>query len=187
MSRRRSDADGMEKNIARQKIIDLFSMQPNRLHLLTLPGAEWQFERQLLIVRPQTYFTGVENNRAIYLAAAAKKPKHSNILFGDIDDLMSTTDNAWDAAWIDYNGPLTNKRLAIIRRFYQGFIRSTLIITALKSRWSLDTGTSIDRAGGHSQWLKSYLDGDVLHDLEYLDTTPMVQFAIRHRRQWWQY
>jgi hypothetical protein len=189
MSIRRSDADGTEKHLAREKIIALFSVQrwPAKLHMLTLPGTQWTFERQLLSARPTvpTYFTAVERNRANFLIAQKAKPKQATLLFADIDAMMAAEwENAWDAAWIDYNGPLTNKRLQNIKRFYYGFIRSTLIITALKGRWSLDTGIAIDRAGGHLQWLTQHLVGEVLHDLEYLDTTPMMQFAIRHRSQW---
>jgi hypothetical protein len=189
MARRRSDADDTEKNIARQKIIALFSAQhwPTKLHMLTLPGTQWTFERHLLSARPNvpTYFTAVERNRANFIVANNAKPKQAKLLFADVDVIMATEwENAWDAAWLDYNGPLTNKRLQNIKRFYYGFVRSTLVITALKSRWPLETGIAIDRAGGHSQWLRSHLDGEVLHDLEYLDTTPMVQFAIQHRQLW---
>jgi hypothetical protein len=187
MARRRYDSDGTEKRIARQKIIDLFTAWPGKLDMLTLPGTSWTFERQLLTVRlpERTYFTSCENNRAKFAVAIKTKPTTASFLFGDVDNLMAKTEDTWDAAWLDYYGPLTIKRLAIIKRFYQGFIRDTLIITALKTRWPLDTGIAIDYAGGHSQWLKQNLNGELLHDFEYLDTTPMIQFAIRHRRQWW--
>jgi hypothetical protein len=157
---------------------------------LTLPGLEWKFERQLLAVRQKsrTHFTSCENNRSNFAIAVKTKPKQAKFLFADVDMIMANEwENAWDAAWLDYCGPLTIKRLQIIKRFYEGFIRNTLIITALKTRWRLDTGTVIDHAGGHSQWLIQNLSGELLHDLEYLDTTPMVQFAIRHRQSRWEF
>jgi hypothetical protein len=190
MSRRRVDADGTEKTLARQKIINFFSEQswPKPLHILTLPGLEWKFEQQLLAVRQKspTHFTSCENNHETFLRAVKTKPQNCKFIFVDVDVMMANeSEKAWDAAWLDYCGPLSSKRLQIIKRFYEGFIRNTLIITALKTRWRLHTGITIDRAGGHSQWLIQHLKGEILHDFEYLDTTPMVQFAVRHNKPFW--
>jgi hypothetical protein len=191
MGRRRIDADNMEKTLARQKIINFFSEQswPAPLRILTLPGFEWKFEKQLLTVRQnsKTYFTCCENNRETFLKAIKTRPDNCKFMFVDVDVMMANeTEKAWDAVWLDYCGPLTIKRLKIIKRFYEGFIRNTLIITALKTRWPVDTGIAIDRAGGHSRWLIQNLNGEILHDFEYLDTTPMIQFAIRHCNAFWQ-
>lgn len=153
----------------------------------------------------RTQITSVENDRYIYYSAATKIPglntrrALTKILppasfaertistrfierfhFANVDDLMQETDEVWDAVWLDYIGPLTNERLRLIQRFYQRSVRSVLIVTARKARWNRDTSNAIERSGGHSQWLRKYLEGDVLHDIEYFDTSPMAQFAVMH-------
>ncbi|MDE2107368.1 MAG: hypothetical protein KGL39_59785 [Patescibacteria group bacterium] len=157
------------------------------------------------LAHPQhTVITSIENDRFIYYSAAHQMPglhtrraltkiipapsyaertistrfiKHFH--FANVDDLMRETDQAWDAAWLDYTGPLTVERLHLIAGFFERSVRSTLIVTALKARWNRATSDAIERAGGHSAWLTKHLHGQVLHDVEYFDTSPMAQFAIR--------
>ena len=81
---RKIDADG--KIAARQLILDLFHPEKwNRsLHLITMPSAQWHFERKLLGLREdgwtryrnptRTFFTSCENDRAVYFAAIAQMP-----------------------------------------------------------------------------------------------------------------
>jgi hypothetical protein len=153
----------------------------------------------------RTTITGVENDRFIYYSAATTMPGlHTkraltrllpapsfaertmrtkfvqNFHFANVDDLMLETTERWDAVWLDYTGPLTKERLKLIEGFFHRSVRSTLIITALKARWNRETSDAITRAGGHSEWLRKHLPGDVLHDLEYFDTSPMAQFAVKH-------
>jgi hypothetical protein len=160
-----------------------------------------------------TYFTSVENDRAIYFAAvaqipglhtpealakpikqerlhsfaeAAMKTRYAALFFANVDDLMARPiwDTGWDAVWLDYTGPLTIERMAVIERFYQNYVREILIITALKARWNEKTVKAMEKAGGHSQWIAKHIDGDVLHDIEYTDTSPMAQIAFRKRHEW---
>jgi hypothetical protein len=157
----------------------------------------------------RTLFTSVENDRAIYFGAAAQMPglhtpnstvkrirphsfaemgiktHYGAFFFANVDDMMACKEwkNGWDAVWLDYTGPLTVKRLKLIQHFHQHLVRNTLIVTALKGRWNSNTSEAVDRAGGHSEWLRAHLPGEVLHDIEYLDTVPMSQFAVRHRSQ----
>lgn len=151
-----------------------------------------------------TRITAVENDRFIYYSATHKMPglHTKNPLtrivaapgfaertistkfidqfhFANIDDLMAATDETWDAAWLDYTGPLTTDRLRLIAAFYERSVRSVLIVTALKARYNRDTARAVERAGGHSEWLRVSLPGEVLHDIEYFDTSPMAQFAVR--------
>lgn len=151
-----------------------------------------------------TRITAVENDRYIYYSAVHKMPglrspaalasllkpdtfaertvrtKYiSAFHFANVDDLMAETTETWDAAWLDYTGPLTVERLKLIARFFEYSVRDTIIITALKARYNRDTSLAIDRAGGHSEWLRRHLPGDVLHDIEYFDTSPMAQIAVR--------
>jgi hypothetical protein len=102
----------------------------------------------------------------------------SKFHFANVDDLMAETTEGWDAAWLDYTGPLTVERLRLIERFYERSIHGTLIVTALKARYNRETSNAVERAGGHSEWLRKHLPGTVLHDIEYFDTSPMAQFAV---------
>lgn len=123
-------------------------------------------------------------------AELAIKSRHASFFFANVDDFMGHTwikpayrereHVGWDAAWIDYTGPLSVERLAVIARFFATYIRETMVVTALKARWTRDTAAAIERAGGHSAWLRASLPGEVLHDFEYSDTSPMAQFAVRH-------
>src|SRR5262249_42533071 len=154
-----------------------------------------------------TYFTGVENARAIFSAGVTQMPgvetpdamikatrtpqqnvfaergfntSYATFYFCNVDDLMRVYDGkGWDAAWLDYTGPMTVERLAIIRRFYHTHIRRVLIVTALNGRFDRGAMDAMMSAGGYSEWLRRNLEGDVLHDLEYFDTSPMIQLAIR--------
>jgi hypothetical protein len=123
-------------------------------------------------------------------AEMAVKTGFAAFFFANIDDLMrSQWDNsggrsAWDAVWLDYTGPLTVERLQLIEEFYARYVGRILIVTALKARFNENTTRAIARAGGHSNWLRAHLRGEVLHDLEYYDTSPMAQFAVRKTR-WW--
>jgi hypothetical protein len=158
----------------------------------------------------RTRFTSVESDRSIYFAAVTQMPgvetpnrlikpvrkwqdrptffelgvktRYAAFFFADVDDLMRDThwDDGWDAAWLDYTGPLTVARLQLIKQFFQTYVRDTLIVTALKARWRDDTSQAIAKAGDHSLWLRQHLPGEILHDIEYFDTVPMAQFAVRH-------
>lgn len=122
-------------------------------------------------------------------AEMGMKTKYASFFFANIDDFMSHefmldpfregSKIGWDGAWLDYTGPMTGERLRIIAKFYERFVKSTLIVTALKARWNKDTSTAILKAGGHSAWLRKHLPGEILHDIEYFDTSPMTQFAVR--------
>jgi hypothetical protein len=152
----------------------------------------------------RTTITGVENDRYIYYSACTTIPglhtkrALTRILaaptfaertlrtkfiqsfhFSNIDDLMRETTEGWDAVWLDYTGPLTKERLKLISRFYESSVRSVLIVTALKARWNRETSDAIAQCGSHTEWLQKHLHGEVIHDLEYFDTSPMAQFAIR--------
>jgi hypothetical protein len=207
------NADGEQKNAARQHVIDLFHPDrwSGRLNMLTMPGVHWRFERKLLGVReagwmqrkhPQrTHFTGVENDRSIYFAAVTQMPgvetpnalikpvkrdkfpfaelaiksRHASFFFANMDDVLSHKWESpayreehligWDAAWLDYTGPLTVERLEAISRFYYTYVRSVLIVTALKARWNRKTSAAINKAEGYSAWLRVNLVGEVLHEI----------------------
>lgn len=121
-------------------------------------------------------------------AELAVKTRYASYFFANVDDVMAhewvtpsygqPTKVGWDAAWLDYTGPMSIERLAKIQQFYDKYVRDVLILTVLAARWNRLTSDAIKNAGGHSEWLRLHLDGHVLHDLEYLDTSPMAQFAV---------
>lgn len=122
-------------------------------------------------------------------AEMGMKTRYTSFFFANVDDFMAHefeldpfregSKIGWDAAWLDYTGPMTVDRLRIIAKFYEKFVHNTLIVTALKARWNKETSMAILKAGGHSAWLRKHLPGEVLHDVEYFDTSPMAQFAVR--------
>jgi hypothetical protein len=120
-----------------------------------------------------------------YFAEQAIKTKFiKRFYLGNIDNLMEESlrdlnPMRFDAAWLDYTGQLSIKRLNTIAAFYERIVNRVLIVTVLKARWDRDTSNAIERAGGHSAWLRSHLPGEVLHDLDYLDSSAMTQLAIR--------
>jgi hypothetical protein len=210
------NADGEEKQAARQQVLDLF--HPNKwnrpLHILTMPSVQWRFERLLLAAREEGWFRrsfpsrtvimGVENDRAIYFAGIAQMPglhtpdalmkrvtkfpfaeqavktKYATSVFATIEDVMAHDwEHPWDAAWLDYTGQLTAERMDLIAQFYKRCISEVLVVTALKARWDKNANDAIDAAGGYFQWLRRRLPGEVLHELDYYDTSPMAQFAVR--------
>jgi hypothetical protein len=214
--------DGEEKTKARDRVLALFQREqwPDHLHVLTMPGLQWRFERKLLGARQvgwmrhrapyRTYFTSFENDRTIFYGAVTQMPglhtpesklrrlrgysfaemgvatRYASFFFANIDDFMKCEnwDRGWDAAWLDYTGPLSVDRLAVIAQFYRRWVKRILVVTALKARWNERTSRAISKAGGHSEWLRKHIDGEVLHDIEYFDTSPMAQFAVRKR--YWQ-
>src|SRR5262245_44456174 len=222
-----------EKEKAREQILELFSPQiwPHRLHMLTMAGASWRFERLLLARRQpgwmrqrhpeRTLFTSVENDRAIYFAGTGQIPglhtpdalikkirpfhfaeygiktRFAAFFLANIDDMLAFDCNqaslerkgivakGYYAVWLDYTGPLTISRMNLISSFYRRYVKHILIITALKARWDIVTSNTIKKNGGYSNWLRQQLPGEILHDIEYQDTSPMAQFAIRKQNPLW--
>lgn len=147
----------------------------------------------------------VENERAIYHAALVRMPgmRHpdhvfgmqlaprwaersvsglwiNRYFFGNVDNLMADPPRAYDVAWLDYTGPLSVDRLAIIRRFFDLHVRRLLVVTSLKARWNRETSAAIARAGGCNLWAHRGLGGGPLaHAIEYQDgASPMAQIAV---------
>lgn len=207
--------DGDEKNTARKLVLDLFhpDIWASPLHMVTMPGVHWKFERKLLGMREgdwmnkpnprRTKFCTVENNRAIYSASMYKIPglhvsaikeiaprpfaeigfrtSYTSHFFCNADDFIAYDNWGFDAAWLDYTGPLSIERLNLIQRFYNRLKSGTLIVTALRARWNRATSDAISNAGGYSEWLRQHLVGNVLHDIQYFDTSPMAQFAVTNK------
>lgn len=101
--------------------------------------------------------------------------------FANVDDLLASGDCCYDAAWLDYTGPLSVTRLAVIQRFWQQRIRpgGALALTVLKARWQRPASQAMAAGGGHHEWVVRNLPGDVHHVCEYQDTgSPMYQIIV---------
>lgn len=182
---------------------------PGAISLLTMPGLKWNFEGALLNHRTPdakgTYFHCIENDRSIYHAALMCMPRIREkgslvrvleprsfaervvscqsihgYYFGEVDALMHSNEEQFTGAWLDYTGPLSIKRLEVIKNFFANSVRDVLVITSLKARWNALTSHSITKAGGLSAWILQSIPGAVLHDIEYQDGSPMHQIAIAH-------
>lgn len=153
----------------------------------------------------RTHVTCIENDRFVYYSAATKMlgSRHGSLLrnldrpayaecaigngvidsfiFANVDDLMAEGDERFDAAWLDYTGPLTVERRDLIARFFRERVRSTLIVTTLKARWTKEVDRAAQRAGGYCEWaVEPFADAIALHAIEYQDgQSPMLQFACR--------
>ena len=58
-------------------------------------------------------------------------------------------------------------------------VPAMVTMSAWGSAWNRVTSEAVLKAGGHSAGLSKHLPGEVLHDIEYFDTSPMAQFAVR--------
>lgn len=148
-----------------------------------------------------TRFTCVENDRFVYYSSATKmpgnrgtvvrsleRPRYAELsmgngivdryVFANVDDLMQDRAECFDVAWLDYTGPLSVARMKIIERFWRDQVSKVLIVASLKARWNKETSRAIDRHGSCAEWIKARLPGEVLHEMEYFDSSPMVQVAI---------
>ena len=63
---------------------------------------------------------------------------------------------------------------------HRAYADSASVITcwARNAAGPVDLSAAVLKAGGHSNWLRQNLAGNVLHDIEYFDTSPMAQFAV---------
>jgi hypothetical protein len=120
-------------------------------------------------------------NRPPPFAEYAIKSRYCSFFFCNINDTIEyAIAHKWKlhGAWLDYTGPLTIKHLTTIAKFYRECITGTLAVTALKARWDRVTGVEINQFG-YEHWLHRYLPGEKLHFIEYFDTSPMLQFAVK--------
>lgn len=213
--------DGAEKRAARKLVLDLFrpDVWPGRLHMLTMPGLRWTFERQLLALRQEgwtrnapnrfTFFMGLENDRAVYFSSCTQMPGveivrrspiklirtfpfaecgvstgFASFFFAPLKDFMIHAVNTHDwhpygAVWLDLMGPMTPEMLELIKSFYRRCVRKILIITVLGSREPRTTMKAIEAHKDRKTWICEAIGGELLHYIEYFDTSPMIQLAIQ--------
>lgn len=109
-----------------------------------------------------------------------------------------------DAAWLDFNGPITSQRLDRIVQFWREKIRWRMVLTWMDARYDAealrqigevkehadskgepsyrDSNPLSGRLGGVFRWIEGSLGVDtsirVLHRISYRDTSPMLQLAV---------
>lgn len=110
-----------------------------------------------------------------------------------------------DAAWLDFNGPITSQRMEKIGRFWRDKIRWRMVITWMNARYDAEAirqiGEVKEHAGASStallnnvsvglgrdalDWVEATLRQcasiRVLHRMSYRDTSPMLQLAVEKR------
>lgn len=178
--------------------------------------------------RPErTYICAIERDEAIYRASFNWMPgaKHSLAQLPQRDDLplsMRTyavaryhrisfedlVDAPWgkpfDAAWLDFNGPITSQRMEKIARFWHDNVRWRMVLTWMNARYDAEAvkqiGEVSERSGmgdslvGNQNvplgpkgvnvfgWVEGLLGRKssirVLHRISYRDTSPMLQLAV---------
>lgn len=84
------------------------------------------------------------------------------------------------AAWLDFNGQLTQARLNAIERFWSRQLRSLLVVTLLELHQSEWMRGRIQSHGGTEGLLAATLVGSEIEAVtRYRDGAPMVQVALR--------
>ncbi len=142
--------------------------------MLQMPGMKnwknrWRQTNPVINVKPGTKFAERDIGN----------PWIEDYYFGNVDDLMATPPKQFDAAWLDYTGPLSIERLALIQRFFQSSVNGVLVVTALRARYNVKTSAAIIRAGSYSDWFWQSMPGVKLHEINYQDgVSPMAQFAV---------
>lgn len=176
----------------------------------------------------RTFIEAIERDEAIYrasinwmpgaadtlsqLAAKDNKPlalrsyaitRYHKISFEDYVD-------AWwhrphDAAWLDFNGPLTSQRIEKVARFWRDKIRWRMVVTWMNARYDAEAIKQIGEVKEHSDGADTLLESNpsgggcavwswvekclavnvstrVLHRMSYRDTSPMLQIAVEKIR-----
>jgi hypothetical protein len=153
-------------------------------------------------VRPKrTYICAIEKDEAIYRAGiqwmpgadkslaqlkAAPYASHTMRTFQitrfhrcELEKMLQYDEDAFDAAWLDFNGQITTQRLEMLTEFWRKRIKRTLAITARNNRYDGNAVASIKESGSVLNWIAPKMaGGKIIHYMEYRDTSPMIQMAF---------
>jgi len=195
-----------EKTMAREKIIRWFGLNeiPFPLNMVTLPGLEWIFERELFAKRGSTLMVhACESDEAIYRGALFQIPLrgiHETIRHYEspswatatystprirfyrarVEDLLQSNRLSANAAWLDFSGPLYDKRMQAVKTFWDRLSRTRFAITATMCRYRDDvTQEQVADAGGYVEWICDYLPGAKVREIyQYNDGIAMIQVVL---------
>lgn len=89
-----------------------------------------------------------------------------------------------DAAWLDFNGQLTPRRLDAIERFWNNGLRTLIVVTLLELHQSDWMRERLKANGGTGGLLAARLPGSAIENVtRYSDGAPMVQIVLRRARR----
>lgn len=150
-----------------------------------------------------TFITAVESSHAVWTAALVTMPLGFGALITDLptptgvtaavrskvisrfyccdveDYINSDTMYPLDAAWLDFCGPITERRLQAINVLWERRGVKTLVVTSLKARWPRETAQAVKRDGLLSTIVAATPKASVIAEHEYRDGSPMHQVVLR--------
>ena len=176
------------KRAARNRVLDLFSRDafPDALRILTFPGIDWHFEKELLR-RRSAYVVAIEMNRVIFAEARQHRPvgvqRFLRTTFENFVESRILEVLPLNGAWLDFNGYISARRREAITRFIELAPRCRLVVTCMNGHWDRESSRFFgpDKLNGVTAWLASG-GGTVLHAFQYISSvngsTSMIQVAI---------
>ena len=172
---------------------------PGPLRILTLPGLKWPFERMLTKARAcyagsTTEIYAVESDAAIFKASLHWIPGRDRRIEVVDSDVVRTPQVAWyelaqveefisrcalpdfDAAWLDFNGVLNDRKIEAIYSFWQISLRHSLTVTSMVARApeaneGKIVGTLLDLLP-HSE---------LVYSRRYVEKVPMHQVMVKRK------
>lgn len=173
------------KDVARSLLIDdiMKHNQDRVAHMLTFPGVEWKFERELVARGQDITVIGLEKNRDDYIEASRNEPdeccKVFHIDFDKVDDISSY--GHFDVAWLDFCGTIYPERANQLTRLFANVDRLYVTIIPWTRKITAETKMLLKEYGTPENWLHGVLDWPtIVHRHEYRDTTPMLQIGFAH-------
>ena len=183
-----------QKEIARDRIIQMLRWKRKPLRILTMPGLTWKFEHNLLKMRGRggdnyTHIYAIERSPVIWNASIFNMPgvadginftKFKRIgvksvastrlirsyMLGEFEEcaIGFPLRKPFDLAWLDFTGQISERRIAAIEVLWERVLRDYLVITSLYGRWNKSTKARIDEAGSLAAAVMSRLDDAFLMD-----------------------
>lgn len=96
------------------------------------------------------------------------------------EDYAMLDEPSVDAAWFDFNGPLTDRRLEGLIHFWDNRIRRYLIVTFQAGRTTGKVNVLLDAHGSAARLLQHMMpQSAIVEDRRYGDTCAMVQVILQ--------
>lgn len=124
----------IQKFMIRKYLLELVKGKRS-VQVLTLPGTEWIFERDLLIqYQNNCIIVGLENDKTVYQYSRLNMPPtEAAIYYFNMSDreFFSKAKHpfGFDLIWLDYMGPFTKQRLEVFElAFKNGYLKKNCIL-----------------------------------------------------------
>lgn len=172
------------KDVARSLLIDdIMKHNKNRVvHMLTFPGINWKFERELLERGQRISVVGFEKDRTSYLKVRDNEPMGCRAFRTDFDTVPDiSTYGHFDVAWLDFCGTIYPERANQLTRLFANVDTLYVTIIPWTRKTTSETKTLLKEYGTPENWLHGVLNWPrIVHRHEYRDTTPMLQIGFAH-------